>query len=146
LRGVLLVQFTRRARVLKARSALAALSAVLAAGGVRGTEALRARTEGVTAQAHEFVEVRLLNELRSGSLQLADDRAAELERLLGAHGHDPATRLGADADTSPEELRRLGTEALSRWRRFAGHPLSDRAAQVAAGVATRTLEGMLAEG
>ncbi len=146
LRGVLMVQFTRRARVLKARSALATLGGVLAGGGVRGTDALRARSEEVAAEAHEFVEVRLLNQLRSGALELPDERTAELERLLGALGHDPATRLGVPPDTPPDELRRLSTEALARWRRLAGHPLSDRGVQVAAAVATRSLEGMIAEG
>jgi hypothetical protein len=146
LRGVLLVQFTRRARVLKTRSALAALSGVLAAGGVRASEALRARSEEVAAQAHEFVEVRLLNQLRSGELELPEDRAVELERLLGALGHDAATRLGVPTDTPAEELRRVCTEALARWRRLAQHPLSDRGVQVAAGVATRSLEGILVEG
>ena len=145
LRGVLLVQFTRRARILKARSALAALGGVLAAGGVRATDALRARSEEVATQAHEFVEVRVLNQLRSGELEISEDRAVELERLLGALGHDAATRLGVPPVTPREEIRRLCTEALARWRRLAQHPLSDRGVQQAAAVATRSLEGMLAE-
>jgi hypothetical protein len=145
LREVLTVQFRRRAQVLKARSALAALAGVLEAGGVAGTEALRARAEEVAAEAHAFVEVRLLNQLRSGELVLPEARAEELERLLGALGHDATTRLGLAVDAPPEEIRQACTAALARWRTVAGHPLSDRAAQVAAGVAARTLEGMLAD-
>jgi hypothetical protein len=144
LREVLRVQFTHRARVLKARSALAALDAVLAAGGVARADALRARAEEVTATAHEFVEVRVLDQLRRGLLRLPDVRSAELERLLGAGGHGVEARLGVAPGTPPEELRGVCTEALARWRRLAAHPLSDRSAQVAAAVATRTLEGMLA--
>jgi hypothetical protein len=144
LRDVLSVQFTHRARILKARSALAALSGVLATGGVAGAEGFRMRAEEVMAGAHEFVEVRVLNELRSGELRLPEVRAAELERLLGAGGHDMTTRLGVAAETPPEELRSMCTEALGRWRRLTGHPLADRSVHVAAAVATRTLEGMLA--
>jgi hypothetical protein len=144
LREVLTVQFTDRARILKARSALAALDGALAAGGVAGDDAFRRRAEELMSGAHEFVEVRVLNELRSGELRLPEPRAAELERLLGAGGHGTATRLGVDAGTPPDELRSLCTEALGRWRRLSGHPLADRSVQVAAAVATRTLEGMLA--
>ncbi|WP_448616958.1 dynamin family protein [Modestobacter sp. URMC 112] len=145
LREVLLVQFRRRAQVLKARSALAALTAVLGSGAVDGAAPLRARAEEVVAGAHAFVEVRLLNQLESGELQLPEARADELARLLGALGHDPATRLDLPPDSPPEDLRRAGTEALARWRRLAGHPLSDRSLQLAAAVAARTVEGLLAE-
>jgi hypothetical protein len=145
LREVLMVQFRRRAQVLKARSALAALAGLLETGAVTGADVLRARAEEVMTEAHAFVEVRLLNQLRSGELVLAEARAAELERLLGALGHDATTRLGLAADSPPEEIRQACTAALARWRAFAGHPLSDRAAQVAAGVAARTLEGLLAD-
>jgi hypothetical protein len=143
LREVLMAQFTDRARILKARSALAALDAVLAGGEVDGADALRRRAEELLAGAHEFVEVRVLNELRSGGLRLPEARAAELQRLLGAGGHGATARLGVAAGTSPEELRSRCTEALGRWRRLTGHPLADRSVQVAAAVATRTLEGLL---
>jgi hypothetical protein len=144
LREVLTVQFTDRARILKARSALAALEGVLADGGVAGADAFRRRAEELLAGAHEFVEVRVLNELRSGELRLPDARAVELERLLGAGGHGTTARLGVAAGTPQDELRGMCTEALGRWRKLTGHPLADRSVQVAAAVATRTLEGMLA--
>jgi hypothetical protein len=145
LREVLTVQFTRRARLLKARSALATLGGVLSGGAVEGAAALQVRAEEVVAGAHEFVEVRLLDQLRWGELRLPDDRADELARLLGALGHDDATRLGLPAGTPADQLRAACTEALARWRRLAGHPLSDRSARLAASVATRTLEGLLAQ-
>lgn len=145
LREVLLVQFSRRAQVLKARSALAALSGVLETGAVQGADQLRARAEAVMASAHAFVEVRLLNQLRSGELQLPEARADELARLLGAHGHDAATRLALPQDATPEDIGEAGGEALYRWRRLANHPLSDRTVQVAAAVVARTIEGVLAE-
>jgi hypothetical protein len=144
LREVLVVQFARRAWVLKARSALAALDGVLAAGEVTGAAQLRVRVEEVAAGAHEFVEVRLLTQLRSGQLRLSEERATELERLLGALGHDPATRLDVPPGSPPDVLQAAATDALARWRRLAAHPLSDRSAQLAATVATRTVEGLLA--
>jgi hypothetical protein len=143
LRGVLLSQFTRRARVLKARSALAALNGLLSTGDLRDAPALRARLEEITSGAHEFAEIRLLNALRSGALPLRDDRAEELERVMGAHGHDAASRLGAPAGASQEDLRQVATDALARWRRLAQHPLSDRTVQHAAAVVVRTIEGLL---
>jgi len=143
LRSILTTQFTRRARVLKARSALAALGGVLASDGCHDTEALRTRAEAITAGAHEFVEVRLLNQLRSGALELPANRATELERLLGARGHGAADRLGIASDSAPRQVRDAASAALVRWRRLAGHPLSDRSVQVAAGTAARTLERLL---
>jgi hypothetical protein len=117
---------------------------VLTDGGVAGADAFRRRAEELLAGAHEFVEVRVLNELRSGELRLPEARAVELERLLGAGGHGTTTRLGVAAGTPRDELRSTCTDALGRWRRLAGHPLADRSVQVAAAIATRTLEGMLA--
>lgn len=143
LRVVLREQFTRRAEVLKARSALAALGGVLAAGGCEGGEVLQARAEEIASQAHAFVEVRLLQSLASGAVKLTGDRRTELERLLGAGGHDPATRLGL-LDPAPEDVDAAARDALRRWTRVAEHPLSDRSVQGAARVATRTLEGLLA--
>jgi hypothetical protein len=144
LRGVLLRQFTQRSRVLKARSALAALMAVLGQDGCRDADGLRARAEAVMASAHEFEEVRMLDQLRSGDIALDEARIAELERLLGGRGHDTPTRLGLDDGASPEEVRHAATAALSLWQRTAEHPLSSRPVQRAARVATRTLEGLLA--
>jgi hypothetical protein len=144
LRAVLFEQFNRRSHVLKARSALAAVVGVLDAGGCSKEDALRARTEEITATAHEFVEVRLLNDLRSGAVRLDAKRELELERLLGAKGQDAATRLGVPRDTPRDGVETAAREALTRWRRTAEHPLSDRPTQVAARVATRTVEGLLA--
>ncbi len=144
LRGVLLRQFTERSRVLKARSALVALLAVLGQDGCRDAERLRSRAEEVMASAHEFEEVRTLDQLRSGEIGLDEARAAELERLLGGSGHGAGTRLGLDHAASPEEARGAAAAALSQWQRTAEHPLSSRAVQRAARVATRTLEGLLA--
>jgi hypothetical protein len=144
LRGVLVRQFTERSRVLKARSALSVLRGVLAGAGCRNPELLSAKAEEVMASAHEFEEVRTLDRLRAGEIALDEQRAADLDRLLGGAGHDLATRLGLDVATDPEDLRAAAAAALSRWQRMAEHPLSSRPVQQAARVAMRTLEGQLA--
>jgi len=144
LRSVLLSQFEQRSRILKARSALAVLGDVLRTDtGPRAAE-LRAAAEELTAGTHEFEEVRLLDAVRSGLVELAPAKLAELDQLLGGSGHDPASRLGLEPESSPEEQRAAALAALSRWQRVAEHPLSSRPAQLAARTATRTLEGLLA--
>jgi hypothetical protein len=142
LREVVLTQVDARARVLKSRSAVTALRGLLERDG--GGELL-ARLEEVTAGAHEFEEVRILLELRGGDLTLPGGRAEALDRLMGGSGHEMAARLGLPLDAADEELRTAAWEALRVWQGVARHPLSSRSVQVAAGAATRTLEGFLSE-
>ncbi|WP_426561236.1 dynamin family protein [Angustibacter sp. McL0619] len=143
LRKVLVTQFAERARVLKARTALSSLEAVLASGGCQDPDRLRGRTEMILAGAHAFAEVRLLDLLRSGALDLPEERTAELDRLLGGNGHDAGTRLGLQSPT-PEQLRQAAVESLESWQRLAEHPWSSRQVQESARTARRTLEGILA--
>ncbi len=144
LRTVLLRQFTDRAKVLKAHSALVSLEAILRAGGCRQPAALRAAAEQITASAHAFEEIRLLDQLRAGALQVPADRVEELDRLLGGAGHDPASRLGLEQDPPSTAIAEAALASLDRWQRLAEHPLSARSVQVAARGASRTLEGLLA--
>jgi hypothetical protein len=145
LRTVLLRQFTDRAKVLKAHSALVSLEAILRAGGCHQPDALRAAAEQITASAHAFEEIRLLDQLRAGSIQVPADQIDELDRLLGGAGHDPASRLGLDDDAPGTAVAAAALEALGRWQRLAEHPLSSRTVQVTARGASRTLEGLLAQ-
>ena len=143
LRDVVLVQFEARARILKARSAVAALKPLLQRdASSEGADLLR-RLEQVTSSAHEFEEVRILLELRSGDLSLAPARAAELDVLMGGAGHDRATRLGLHPDASPEEMHARAILGLTTWQAVERHPLSSRSVQIAARAATRTIEGFL---
>jgi hypothetical protein len=145
LRAVVLVQFQTRARILKARSAVAALHDLLHRGACRDPEDLLGRLEQVTAGAHEFEEIRILLELREGELSLPPGRAQELDRLMGGSGHDRATRLGLRPGASIEEERRAMLDALGTWQAVSRHPLSSRSLQIAARAATRTLEGFLSQ-
>ncbi len=143
LRHVLLRQFTDRSRVLQAHSALTALESVIRSGGCSDVETLRVRADQIVTGAHAFEEVRVLDRLRTGGLQLREEHAAELDRLLGGSGHDPATRLGLAPGAGEAEIRSAALQLLGRWQLLAEHPLSSREVQVAARGASRTLEGIV---
>jgi dynamin family protein len=143
LREVVLRQFDTRARVLKARSAVAALRESFLRGDCSEGGSLLRRLEEITAGAHEFEEARVLMQLRCGELPLAPDREAELDQLMGGSGHDPASRLGLEQCSSPDQIRQAALDALARWQSVERHPLSSRTTQIAARAATRTVEGLL---
>ena len=144
LREVVVRQFDARARVLKARSAVAALREIFQRDDCRDGPSLLRQLEQITAGAHEFEEVRILLELRAGELSLSAERETELDRLMGGSGHDPWSRLGLPQGSSSEAVREAAIGALTRWQRVERHPLSSRPAQIAARAATRTVEGLLA--
>ncbi len=144
LRGVVLRQFDARARVLKARSAVGALREAFHRGACVNASGLQLRLEEVTANAHEFEEVRVLLALRSGELDLGEDEATALDLLMGGAGHDPSVRLGLRPEASPEQAREAALAALGRWQEVERHPLSTRPTQLAARAAARTVEGLLA--
>jgi hypothetical protein len=145
LRCVILKQFHDRSRVLKARSALTVLAEVIEADGCEQPAALRTAAEEITTNTHDFEEVRLLNALHAGSLDLRPDKAAELDRLLGGNGHDAVSRLGLDPGAEPQQLREAALASLTSWQRLAEHPLTSRSVQVAARGAIRTLEELAAQ-
>ena len=145
LRAVLVRQFTERSQLLRARSALAAVRAVVRRGGCSDAGMLEAAAEAVTASAHEFVEVRLLNDLRAGFLQVSDQLEEEMDRLLGGSGHSTAGRLGLSEGSTGEERRAAALAALTRWQQVATSPLTDRRLQLAARGVARTCEGILAD-
>lgn len=144
LHRVLQSQFTARSRILKARMGVAVLRRVLDAGGCHNSQLLRSNLERVEASAHEFVEVRTLNALRSGQLDLTESVYDDLETLLGGNGHDIRTRLGLSAEIPPDAVSVAARGELLRWQRLAEHPLTGRQERSAARVATRTLEGIVA--
>jgi hypothetical protein len=145
LRGVVLTQFGERARLLTCRSAVTTLRGVLARRGVADPERLEARLEGVLAGAHGFVEVRVLDDLRSGDVDVPEHLLPEMERLLGADGTSATARLGLGDAADGEEVRTAALAALGRWRRVAESPLSSRSLSVAARTVVRSCEGVLAD-
>jgi predicted GTPase len=141
----LTVQFTERAELLKARSALLALDVVLSRMPRPETQSLVVEVERIIAGAHEFAELRLLSSLRLGTFKLPADVLAEAERLLGGLGASPSTRLGLGMHASTSERRNAALDAVSRWRRRLENPLSSLAVADASRVIIRSCEGVLAD-
>jgi hypothetical protein len=140
LREVFAAQFVGRSEVLKARSALAVLDECIVPGS-----ALAADAERIRASAHEFVELRLLHQLRSGRLPGTEEQLAEMDLLLGGAGGSAYARLGLPADAPPERVGAEARGALTRWQTIAEHPFSARELKTAARAVARTCEGILAE-
>lgn len=143
LRSVLLSQFAARRDVLKARSALLALEQLLHRSPAPGTESLAGELERVTAGAHDFAELRLLNALRQGAVKVKPAESEEMERLLGAEGSSVQQRLGLGPDATGGEIRTALQNAIGRWQRRAENPLSSRDVADAARALIRTCEGLL---
>ena len=142
LRELLTTQFSARRDTLKARSALLAVRRLLmVAPGPRFDE-LSARVEQIWMGAHEFVELRTLNALRRGEIDLRPVESDEIERLLGMAGSSPTSRLGLADDSSTDAIRRELLSALARWRQREENPVSSLATKTAARVAVRTCEGL----
>lgn len=137
----------RRAELLQARSALALLEALARASprGADRTTRLFYQLERIRAGAHQLTEIDLIDELRSGTVQLTDDERQGAEELLGAAGAQPWARLGLGADADTGEVRRAARAALVRWQRRASHPASTRAVRQVAEILVRTCEELLVQ-
>ncbi len=146
LRALLERQFTDRADVLKAQTALRRLDAVLDAYPIRSAEALRTRRERIEAGAHALAELRLLGELRLGEADadVDDDQREAMELLLGAAGGDVTARLGLPPDTPAADVHAALRAALDHYRRLSENRLAPRPLRRAAATLRRTCEGLLA--
>jgi hypothetical protein len=138
LREVFTAQFVGRSEVLKARSALAVLDECIPPGSPLAGEAERIR-----ASAHEFVELRLLHQLRSGRLPGTEEQLTEMDALLGGAGGAAYHRLGLPPDAAPGRIAAEAQEALIRWQNIAEHPFSPRELKNAARAVARSCEGIL---
>jgi hypothetical protein len=143
LRRVLMTQFAGRRELLKARAALVVLQAVLRDDPVPTSRDLAFALERVQAGAHEFTELRLFNAFRSGAVTFRPEEEDEVDRLLGANGNAPATRLGLDENAGTDALRTALFETIGRWRQRAESPMTTRDVAEAATVLVRSCEGML---
>ncbi|ROZ99128.1 dynamin family protein [Gordonia sp. OPL2] len=145
LSAIIDVQFGQRADQLKAHSVLVTLDHVLSRAGGTDAEAVRASVRRSLADVHGFRELRLLNLLRSGGVDLPADQAEDLARIVGGHGVDPATRLGLDPGTDPCVVRSAAVDAAHLWRSRAAHPLLSADASAACATAVRSAEGIVAQ-
>jgi len=142
LRDDLLDRFATRRDVLRARSALASISRLLATDPQLDGEFMP-EVERIRSGAHAMAELRLLNDYRRGLLDF-DNNGAEVERLLGVAGTSTTDRLGLTSDANAEIVRGELLAAIDRWRRRGEHPLATRDVANAAAVLVRTCEGALA--
>ncbi|MFC5949795.1 dynamin family protein [Pseudonocardia lutea] len=143
LQAVLAEQFAARAEVLKARSALMALEALVRRFPPSATSGLAREVERVRVEAHEFAEIALLDAVRSGVVPLSPDEASAAELLLGAGGTDARSRLGLAADAGSEQVRKAAADQHLRWQLRAEHPASPREVRQAAWLLVRSCEGIL---
>jgi hypothetical protein len=144
LRRILLTQFTERRDLLKAHHAVQTVEAVLAVRPIPDGPRLQRRLEALLAGAHDFTELRLLNDLRTGVVDVRDPAVRmEAETLLGIAGIAIRPRLGLPADTPTDDVRAALLTALRRWQRLSASPIADAATRRTAEVLRRTLEGLL---
>ena len=111
---------------------------------IRPGSPLAAEAERIRASAHEFVELRLLHQVRSGRLPGTDAQLLEMDTLLGGAGGAAYARLGLPADAPRERIMAEAREALVRWQNIAEHPFSARELKTAARAVARSCEGILA--
>ena len=137
--------FYERRDVLKSRSALLALDGLVRSQPRPGAESLTAALEEIIASAHPFNELRVLSAVRAGWVDGKPEVVADLERIIGGGGGAPHVRLGLAPDAGKPELAAAAAEALARWQRRAENPMTAHELSVAARVAIRSCEGMLAE-
>jgi predicted GTPase len=141
LRELLAGQFTSRAAVLKARSALATVSALAELHGGSAGRRLRELAQDIENADHQLVEIRLLSQLKSDpSLLRGDD--AEARRILGGDGPDAHLRLGMAPNASATAIRDAAVAAIGRWRVLAEDPLMSREGRTVAAGVIRTCEGL----
>ena len=144
LRTVLAQQFTERSRILKARSALTGLESILRTNEDPDLQLL-GKIEEIVSNTHAFEEVRWLNELRIGSVKLADSERDELERLLGGFGQDTLSRLQLPPNPTATEIRASAVDALERWQRRSEAPFIPKSVKDTARVAIGALEEIIGD-
>jgi hypothetical protein len=137
-------QFVERQDALRARSALMAVDMVLRANPRSGIQQLRGEFERLLANSHEWDEMRLLSALRAGQLHLPRPMRLEAERLLGANGDDPRSRLGQEPHVTDADLTEQATDVLARWREHWVNPMYDRQHRDAIRTVLRSCERLIA--
>jgi hypothetical protein len=144
LRRLLLTQFAARRDVLKADGALRAIESIARTEPIPAAPRLRQAVERLRAGAHELTEIRLLTELRMGSVAAPPEQLAAMERLLGGQGGSVTDRLNVAPNTPAATVQAAIGGMHGHWRRVAQNPLTDPSLARAAQVLQRTCEGLAA--
>jgi hypothetical protein len=142
LRRVLETQIVGRRDVIKAEAALQLVQRAAAAEECRGARRLAGMAERMRLGVHEFQEVRLLNDLRQGHVDVEDELRQRMERALGASGGGVMARLGLDENAQPAELEHVLLTEHGRWRELATDPAVAPGLRRAGATIQRSLEGM----
>ena len=129
---------------LSARASLDQLQAIRRQTPSEEADRAAAEVERIHAGAHEVAELGLLKRHRSGEVNFRREEAEEVERLLGATGTSPASRLGLPIESTTEELQAAAHAAIEHWRRRAESPLTPLGVSDASRTLVRTCEGILA--
>lgn len=145
LRQVLDGQIVGRREVLKADAAIRLVQRAAVTAERPGSRRLRALGERLAVGVHDFAELRLLGDVRLGSVVVDDAQREGVERLLGACGTDVCTRLGLPPGSEPDEVTAAVADEHARWRALAGDPLTEPDSRRVADVLVRTLEGIRRE-
>jgi len=145
LKDLLSSLFFGRRDVLKSRSALLAIDALVRTVPQPGADTIAAEVEEIIASAHPFNELRVLSAVRAGWVTGRPEVIEDLEQILGGSGAAVYTRLRLPADASEAQIKAAANEALLRWQRRAENPLTAHELAIASRVAVRTCEGILAD-
>lgn len=145
LRRVIAEHFLPRAKVLQARSALAAVRAL-----ARELRALRADladqidrdAERLEASALEFGQIRAAHLVAAGHVRVTDGERRDLQRLL-LNGGSPRA-LDLDDGAGPEAVRAAALRSVTKWRTRAADPLAGPQLVEVAEAAARTGEALYA--
>lgn len=137
-------QFIERQDALRARSLLLAVDMVLRANPRSGVQQLRGEFERLLVNAHEWDEMRLLSALHARQIRFPDSMHVEAQRLLGAFGDEPSSRLGQEPHVLSADLTERAGEALARWRDQAVNPMHDRVHREAIRTVLRSCERLIA--
>jgi hypothetical protein len=143
LRELVVERLTRRGDALKSRSVLLALEDLVRSEPPAGGRSLRYRLDRIRAEAHELAELDVVDALREGRTGLSDGERDAAERLLGAAGTDPRSRLGLARDAGRPEIAAAAAEQLACWQRRAANPLAGVEVRKAAGVLVQVCERLL---
>jgi hypothetical protein len=145
LKDVLSSLFFGRRDVLKSRSALLAVDALVRTVQRPGGDAVAAEVEEIVASAHPFNELRVLSAIRAGWVNGRPEIVADLEQVIGGSGASAQTRLRLPDDAAEAQVKAAANDALLNWQRRAENPLTAHELAVASRVAVRTCEGILAD-
>ncbi|PKI89289.1 GTP-binding protein [Actinomycetales bacterium SN12] len=137
--------FRPRADVLKARSVVLQLQALIRRAPKPGCEAVLAGIERFRASAHTLRELALLAEARADGLPLPEPQAREAELILGAAGVTASARLGLPEGAPPEEISRRVHTQIDQWRRLSADPTADRARSDVVNAVLRSLAAVASE-